>query len=101
MAAASQGCRAVVYRRRHSEQTVLYQVVQRYLETSLARAAEDDADGQRVPAYEERELRRYTLPVAFAARPAASVTRRAESSISLTADSAMAWDVRPQRPPIK
>jgi hypothetical protein len=50
MAAASQGCRAVVYRGRHPGQAVLYQVVQRHLETYLVRAAEDDWDGQRVPA---------------------------------------------------
>jgi hypothetical protein len=46
MAAVSQGCRAVAYRR--PEQTTLYQVVQQHLETYLALAGEDDWDGQRV-----------------------------------------------------
>lgn len=59
MAAESQGCRAVAYHRRHPEQTALYQVVQKHLETYLALAREDDWDGQRVPAYVEREFRRY------------------------------------------
>jgi len=59
MAVASQGCRWVPYCRRHPEQTVLYQVVQQPLETYLALAGEDDCDGQRVPAYVEREFRRY------------------------------------------
>ena len=59
MAVASQGCRAVPYGRRRPEQTALYQVVQQHLETYLALAEEDDWDGQRVPAYVEREFRRY------------------------------------------
>ena len=59
MAAASQGCRPVPYRRRHPERTALYQVVQQHLETYLELAGEDDWDGQRVPAYVEREFRRY------------------------------------------
>jgi len=59
MAVESPGCRAVAYRRRHPEQTALYQVVQQHLETYLALAGEDDWDGQRVPAYVEREFRRY------------------------------------------
>jgi hypothetical protein len=60
MAVASQGCRWVPYYRRHPAQTALYQVVQQHLETYLAMAAgEDDCDGQRVPAYVEREFRRY------------------------------------------
>ena len=58
MAAESQGCRTLVYRRRHPEQTALYQVVQQHLETYLALAEGDDWDGQRVPAYVEREFRR-------------------------------------------
>ena len=59
MAAESQGCRTVAYRRRHPEQTALYQVVQQHLETYLALVLEDDWDGPRVPAYVEREFRRY------------------------------------------
>jgi hypothetical protein len=59
MAAASPGCGPAPYCRRHPEQTVLYQVVQQHLETYLALAGEDDWDGQRVPAYVEREFRHY------------------------------------------
>ena len=59
MAAASPGCGPAPYCRRHPEQTVLYQVVQQHLETYLALAQEDDWDGQRVPAYVEREFRHY------------------------------------------
>jgi hypothetical protein len=59
MAVAPQGCRSVPYSRRHPEQTALYQVVQQHLETYLALAGEDDWDGQRVPAYVEREFRHY------------------------------------------
>jgi hypothetical protein len=59
MAVASQGCGPAPYRRRHPEQTALYQVVQQHLETYLALAGEDDWDGKRVPAYVEREFRRY------------------------------------------
>ena len=59
MAVVSQGYRAVAYRRRCPEQTTLYQVVQQHLEIYLALAGEDDWDGQRVPAYVEREFRRY------------------------------------------
>jgi hypothetical protein len=59
MAVASQGCRSVPYCRRHPEQTALYQIVQQHLETYLALAGEDDWDAQRVPAYVEREFRRY------------------------------------------
>jgi hypothetical protein len=47
------------YRRRHPEQTALDQVVQQRLETYLALAREDDWDEPRVPAYVEREFRRY------------------------------------------
>jgi hypothetical protein len=57
MAAASPGCGPAPYCRRHPEQTVLYQVVQQHLETYLTLAGEDDWDGQRVPAYVEREFR--------------------------------------------
>jgi hypothetical protein len=59
MAAASPGCRPVRYYRRHPSQCVLYQVVQQHLETYLALAGKDDWDGQRVPAYVEREFRHY------------------------------------------
>jgi hypothetical protein len=59
MAVASQGCRPVPYGRRRPEQTALYQVIQQHLETYLAVAGEDNWDGQRVPAYVEREFRRY------------------------------------------
>ena len=59
MAVASQGCRPVPYGRRRPEQTALYQIVQQHLETYLALAREDDWNVQRVPAYVEREFRRY------------------------------------------
>ncbi|MBK1631458.1 hypothetical protein CKO31_12040 [Thiohalocapsa halophila] len=59
MAVASQGCRSVPHCRRHLEQTTLYQIVQQHLETYLAFAGEDDWNAQRVPAYVEREFRRY------------------------------------------
>jgi len=59
MAVASQGCGPAPYCRRHPEQTALYQVIQQHLETYLALAGEDDWDAQRVPAYVEREFRRY------------------------------------------
>jgi len=59
MAASPQGCRPVVYARRRPEQTVLYRLVQQHLGTYLALAPEGDWDGHAVPAYVERELRRY------------------------------------------
>jgi hypothetical protein len=59
MAVASQGCRPVPYGRRRPEQTALYEIVQQHLETYLALAREDDWNVQRVPAYVEREFRRY------------------------------------------
>jgi len=59
MAVELQECGPVPYCRRHPERTTLYQVVQQHLETYLALAGEDDWDGQRVPAYVEREFRRY------------------------------------------
>jgi hypothetical protein len=58
MAVESSRCPAVAYRCRRPEQTVLYQVVQQHLETYLALAA-DEWDGPGVPAYLEREFRRY------------------------------------------
>lgn len=51
--------RPAPYRRRHPETTALYQVVQQHLETYLALAGEEDRAGQPVPAYVEREFRRY------------------------------------------
>lgn len=58
MAVASPGCRPAPYARRRPEKTVLYRLVQQHLETYLALAREEDWDGQRVPAFVERELRR-------------------------------------------
>ena len=58
MAVESQGCRPVPYCRRHPEKTILYQVVQRDLQTYLALAGEDDWNRRRVPTYVEREFRR-------------------------------------------
>jgi hypothetical protein len=46
-----------VYRRRRPERTPLYRTVQGHLETYLALAQE--AQGEDVPAYVEREFRRY------------------------------------------
>jgi len=45
-----------VYRRRHPERTVLYQVVQENLETWLAQRWEDDGEGRHVPVWVEREF---------------------------------------------
>jgi len=59
MVVESQGSRPVPYRRRYPERTALYQVVQQHLETYFALAREDDWDGWGVPAYVEREFRRY------------------------------------------
>ncbi len=50
MAVASQGCRALSYCRRHSERTILNQIIQQHLETYRTLAREDDWDGERVPA---------------------------------------------------
>ena len=57
MAVTAQGWRPRPYSRRRPESTTLYQVVQHHLETELALAREGDGDGQRVPAYLEREFR--------------------------------------------
>jgi len=46
-------------RRRHPERTVLYEVFQEYLESYLARARWEDPSGEIVPAYVEREFRKY------------------------------------------
>jgi hypothetical protein len=59
MAVESTGCGTAAYCRRRPEQTALFQVVQQHLETHLTLAGEDDRGGQRVPAYVEREFRRY------------------------------------------
>jgi hypothetical protein len=40
-------------------QTALYRLVRQHLETYLALACEGDGDGNAVPGYMERELRRY------------------------------------------
>lgn len=48
-----------IYRRRHPERTVLYQVFQEHLESYLARARWEDPEGEIVPAYVEREFRQY------------------------------------------
>ena len=59
MAAELRGCRPAVYSRRHPEQTVLYHIVQHHLETYLMLARAGDWDGHAVPAYVERDFRRY------------------------------------------
>ena len=59
MATESGGCRAAAYSRRHPEQTVLYRIVQQHLETYLMLSREGDWDGHAVPAYAERDFRRY------------------------------------------
>ncbi len=48
-----------IYRRRHPERTVLYQVFQEHLESYLARARAEDPLGEAVPEYVEREFRNY------------------------------------------
>jgi hypothetical protein len=57
-AQASQVRRAV-YRRRRPERTPLYRVVQGHFETYLALVREGQCDAEGVPAYVEREFRRY------------------------------------------
>lgn len=47
------------YRRRRPEGTPLYRVVQGHFETYLALAREGHCDAEAVPAYVEREFRRY------------------------------------------
>jgi len=59
MAVASRECQAAAYCRRRPEHTIPYQIIQQHLETYLRLAREDDWDGERVPAYVERELRHY------------------------------------------
>ncbi|MGH8565073.1 MAG: hypothetical protein ACREXW_13705 [Gammaproteobacteria bacterium] len=48
-----------VYRPRRPEKTVVYQVVQKHLETWLAHTREAEPDGDPVPRFVERDLRRY------------------------------------------
>jgi hypothetical protein len=48
-----------VYQRRRPERTVPYQAVQEHLETWLARQRETDPEGDPIPVYVERDLRRY------------------------------------------
>ena len=47
------------YRRRRPERTLLYRTVQAHFETWLALARDGAVDGDPVPAYVEREFRRY------------------------------------------
>ena len=55
----SGGCRPAAHSRRRPEQTVLYRIVQQHLETYLMLSREGDWDGHAVPAYVERDFRRY------------------------------------------
>jgi hypothetical protein len=55
----SAGTSPGVYQRRRPERTVPYQAVQEQLETWLARQREADTEGDPIPAYVERDLRRY------------------------------------------
>ncbi len=48
-----------VYQRRRPEKTVAYQVVQQHLETWLARQREANPDDDPIPAYVERDLRKF------------------------------------------
>jgi len=48
-----------IYQRRRPERTVPYQAIQEHLETWLARQREADPEGDPIPAYVERDLRRY------------------------------------------
>lgn len=48
-----------IYRRRHPERTVLYQVFQENLESYLAQARWEDPAGEAVPSHVEREFRKY------------------------------------------
>jgi hypothetical protein len=55
----SAGTSPGIYQRRRPERTVPYQAVQEHLETWLARQREADPEGDPIPAYVERDLRRY------------------------------------------
>ena len=48
-----------IYRRRHPERTVLYQVFQEHLESYLEQARSEEPMGEAVPGYVEREFRNY------------------------------------------
>jgi hypothetical protein len=48
-----------VYRLRRPEKTVVYQLVQEHLETWLARVREAEPDGDPIPDFVERDLRKY------------------------------------------
>jgi hypothetical protein len=56
---ANGSCTTRPYRRRRPERTALYRAVQGHLETYLALAREGHFDADGVPAYVEREFRRY------------------------------------------
>lgn len=49
----------MVYRPRRPEKTVIYQLVQEHLETWLARVREAEPDGDPIPRFVERDLRKY------------------------------------------
>jgi hypothetical protein len=51
-------CAPGLYSRRRPAETPLYQVVQKYFETFRV-LCQDDWEGQSMPAYAEREFRRY------------------------------------------
>jgi len=51
--------RTAVYQPRRPERTVVYQVVQRHLETWLEETRGRDPDGEPVPAYIEQDFRKY------------------------------------------
>ncbi len=48
-----------VYQRRRPERTTAYQTVQKHLETWLALSREADPDNDPIPAYVERDLRKF------------------------------------------
>jgi hypothetical protein len=48
-----------VYRPRRPEKTVVYQLVQGHLESWLARVREAEPDGDPIPRFVERDMRRY------------------------------------------
>jgi hypothetical protein len=57
--ATAQPCTSAPYRRRHPERTPLYGIVQEWLATYLEPGRQEDWDGDAVPAYVEREFRRF------------------------------------------
>ncbi|MBM4201290.1 MAG: IS91 family transposase [Gammaproteobacteria bacterium] len=56
---AATTARTAVYQSRRPERTVVYQVVQRHLETWLEESRGHDPEGEPVPAYIERDFRHY------------------------------------------